>query len=210
MPDAGDAKRQCASPFGDYAANRWAFSPKEDLMSDDKKSGIPWSKIIVGITIYVLFMLWTNLRNENERAQEEFAMQTARAENQKAISMEATQGIENKIRGCIGVYEAARYVGTEQCVIGELVNWEESTEPRDEYTAPEFTYAYFDEFTPNTLYLFSPDSNLFLGIYVGDCVKVWGKILVDDSGTPALSIYEHSGYDTYVNIEKLPDDICTR
>ncbi|MCG2785561.1 MAG: hypothetical protein L6461_10695 [Anaerolineae bacterium] len=179
-------------------------------MSDNKKSGIPWSKIIIGIIIYALFMLWATQRNENEQSQQEFAMQTARANNQKAISMDATQEIENKIRDCIGVYEASRYIGTEQCIIGELVNWEESTEPRDEYTAPEVTYAYFDEFAPNTLYLFSSNSDVFLGAYVGDCVKVWGKILVDDAGNPALSIYEHDGYETYVNIEKIPDNICIR
>jgi hypothetical protein len=179
---------------------------KEDLMSDVKKSGIPWSMIIIGV---LLFVLWTNQRNENEREREESAMQTARAENQKAISMKATQEIKNKIGGCIGVHEVARYVETEQCVIGQIVNWEESTEPRDEYTAPELTYAYF-RFTPDTFYLFSSGSDIFLGLYIGDCVKVWGKILVDASGTPAMSIYEHFGYNTYLNIETLPDDVCAK
>ena len=152
-------------------------------------------------------MLWADQRNENKQAQQEFSIQTARADNQKAISIEATQEIENKIEGCIRVYEAANYAGTEQCVIGKIVDTKESTEPRDEYTAPEFTYAYFD-FMPNVLYLFSSDnSRVFFSSYVGDCVSVWGKISLDNTGTPVISIYE----DRYgLNLERLPDDICIR
>jgi type II secretory pathway pseudopilin PulG len=62
-------------------------------MNDNKKAGIPWSTIIIGIIIYALFMLWTGQRNENEKAKQVFAEQTARAENQLA----ATKQIEDKV-----------------------------------------------------------------------------------------------------------------
>lgn len=171
-------------------------------MSEDKKSGASWSKIIIGVTIFVLFMLWTDQRNKNERAQQEFAMQTARAENQKAIAIAATQEIEDKISDCIRVNDASRYSGSYQCVVGFLAYFQESTEPKSDASEPDFYFTYFD-FMPETFYLYG---TVFLGGYIGDCVKVWGEIGVDNAGTPVLSVNE----DRYgeVNIERLPDDAC--
>ena len=169
-------------------------------MSDEKKTGIPWSKIIIGIIIYVLFMLWTNQRNENERAQQEFAMQTARAENQKAASISATQEIEDKIKDCIRINETPRNVGTYQCVIGFIADVEEAA--KVDSSEPTFYVAYFD-LMPNTFYIVGEK----LYSYTGDCVKVWGESQVNQDGTPAMSIYEDRNG---INIERLQDDVCRR
>jgi hypothetical protein len=161
---------------------------------------------IMGIIIVALLILLADQRNKNDQAQEEFAYNTASADIQNTISSEATQKVENKIRNCIRINEVARFVNTEQCVIGSIYKIVESTEKRDAYTAPEVTFAYF---ISDTFYLFSNrDSGVFLNSYAGDCVMVWGKILLDNNGTPAMSIYEHLTYDAYINIEKLPDNIC--
>lgn len=173
-------------------------------MNCEENEKIPWSKIIIGIIIFTLFMLWVDQRNENEQAKEEFAMQTARAENQKAVSIAATKEIESKIMNCIGTDEVARYFGSNQCVVGFISHIQEITEPNPSTFEPGFYFTYFG-FMPNTFYLYGPES---LWSYVGKCVMVWGGIRVDNAGTPALLVIENEYGE--VNIEKLPDDACRR
>jgi len=144
-------------------------------------------------------MLWINQRNENERAQQEFAMQTAHADNQKAASISATKEIEDKIKDCIGIYETPRYIGTYQCVVGFIADTEEMA--KIDPSEPTFYVAFFD-FTPNTFFIVGET----LYTYNGDCVKVSGEIQVNQNGTPAMSISEdRSGT---INIEQLPDGAC--
>ncbi len=163
-------------------------------MNDDKKVRIPWSTLIIGIIIYVLFMLWTGQRNENEKAKQVFAEQTARAENQLA----ATKQIEDKVKDCVETNRitANTLFAYPDCAFGYIYSIEEME------TGPSEPKVYLTFFSPmpNTFYLYGGYAPWG---YVDDCVKVWGKIAVDSNGVPAMYINEYGD-----NLEKLPDDIC--
>jgi hypothetical protein len=182
---------------------------KKNLNSDQKKT---LSQIIMIVTIFVLSILLWDQRIRNEAATEVFSEQTLIANTEHEVSVSATQQIENMIKGCIGINEVARYSGSEQCVVGELVNWEESTEPRDIYTAPERFYTYFDfkQFGPlfNPFYLSSHGS--MVG-YIGDCVKVRGIIHVDNTGAPYINVAgeQDPGKEDENDVIRLPDDVCS-
>lgn len=167
-------------------------------MNDDKKR-IPWSKIVIGVIIYALFMLWVSQRNENEQAKKEFAIQTGRAENQEAASASATQEIENKVKGCIGIGDASSYEGSNKCVVGNIVDIEEAT--TTDSSEPTLYYTYFS-FMPTEFFIFG---DKFLGGFIGDCVVVTGRIGITPNGTPYIIASDLS---PDFRIESLPDNVC--
>jgi hypothetical protein len=171
-------------------------------MDTNKKKGFPWSTIIIVVIIYVLFMAWSNQRNENERANSEFAIQTARAESQRSVSISATQEMENRVKDCININLASRYSGTYQCIVGQIANVKAATNiDSSNSSEPPFEYAYFS-YMPNEFYL----GGMELVYYSGNCVKVTGKIIVDANGTPAMIVSDDFGQGR--NIEILPADVC--
>ena len=138
-------------------------------------------------------MLWTSQRNENEKAQQIFAEQTARAENQNA----ATKQIQDKVKNCTKIDETGN-VGFifNNCVYGYIYDVEQLNTSADE---PDSYRAYFSS-VPMTFYLYggyNPSG------YIGVCVKVLGEITVNANGTRAIYLDEFGD-----NIERLPDEVC--
>jgi hypothetical protein len=176
-------------------------------MSNDKKEGINWSKVALWIAIYLFFMWGVDQYKQYQSLKEKVAIQTARSEY-KAEDAAKTEEAYAKIgEDCISPSEALRYVGTKQCVIGDIANYEYSNEPRDEYTAPEFTYAFFRGYPQPKLILvaFGERPYVFLENYVGDCVMVWGTI---ENTSENLAILIREDRYGYVNIQRLDDDKC--
>jgi hypothetical protein len=167
-------------------------------MNDNKKTKISWSKIIVGIIIYALFMLWVTQRNENESAQREFTMLTARAENHS----QSTQIIEEKIGNCIDVRNVPTRSKSSQCVIGIIVSCDKSMEPKEFSSEPDYYYSHFKN-NSNAFYL---HSDSYFGVYIGECVMVWGDINVDKKGISYMLIHEKMYGE--INLEVLPHDVC--
>jgi len=163
-------------------------------MNNNKKTGIQWSTIVIGLIIYALFMLWTSQRNENEKAKQIFAEQTARAENQ----LTATKQIEDKVKNCARIDKSGNtgFVFN-SCVFGYIYDAKQVNTSDNE---PNNYLTYFSS-VPNTFYLFGGYNTLG---YVGDCVKVWGEIKIDTNGIRRIYLDE-SGE----NIERLPDEICS-
>ncbi|MBT3413309.1 MAG: hypothetical protein HN424_04540 [Candidatus Jacksonbacteria bacterium] len=175
-------------------------------MSNDKKEGINWSKIALWIAIYLLFMWGADQYKQNQSLKEDVAIQTARSEY-RAEDVAKTEEAYAKIgEDCISPSEAPLYVGTKQCVIGDMANYEYSNEPRDANTAPEFIYAFFRGYPqPNLILVAFGEQNVFLENYVGDCVMVWGTIQ-NTSENLAIPIFEDRYGDA--NIQRLDDDKC--
>ena len=111
-------------------------------------------------------MLWTQQRNENEKTQQVFSQQTARAENQTA----ATKQVEDKIKNCSYMDQSGN-VGFifNGCAYGHIYDVQEMSAGVNE---PDGYLAFFSS-TPDTFSLYggyNPQQ------YIGDCVKVWGNI----------------------------------
>jgi hypothetical protein len=126
-------------------------------------------------------------------------MQTARAENEIAISLTATQQLENKIKGCISLNNAAIKNGAKICIIGNIINIE--TDTRIDSSEPPAYFTYFS-YMPNEFFIYG---NKFLGGFIGKCVFVYGKISLLSNGTPYMIATDLS---PDFSIDSLPDTAC--
>jgi len=156
-----------------------------------------------------------HLQDENRASQEIFASQTWEASWVRTKTYEATAEIEHIINGCIEDNEAINWVGYEKCVVGK--------------------FDYFSEGGSWIIYFYNPLLSLemrtfkligdsaVLTAYVGDCMSVYGKILMDVDGIPYMNFYEayepkyiwtgiNEGYYEYFTdfyYQELPDEICS-
>jgi len=134
---------------------------------------------------------------ENKQAKRVFEEQTLAANNQKEVSKSATKQMNDKIKDCVDIHDAANPFIAFSCVIGYVYSVEEV--PNTDSSEPIMYYTHFSP-EPNTFFLFSDYAPWS---YVGNCVKVWGEITYTPDKIPAIYLSEFEE-----NIEKLPDEIC--